>query len=129
MPSIQPQTPNNGSDILGLTSTGIDAVSISVYRQDSDGPLRVSSGIDAASLSYSSIGSEVLESLPSSPVGLGHNPLQNGSGMTMPRDIIKKAVATLSTTESEGEHKHPQYGEIGPRKAPPELWRRGGAPT
>jgi hypothetical protein len=43
-------------------STGIDAVSISVYSEDSDGPITVSPGINAASFSDSSI---VLESLPS----------------------------------------------------------------
>jgi hypothetical protein len=62
---MRPQTPSNGSDI-GSTSPGIDAVSIVAYSEDSDGPMRVSSGIDAASLSDSSIGSKVLESLPSS---------------------------------------------------------------
>jgi hypothetical protein len=57
--SIRQQRPSNGSDI-GSTPTGIDAVSILVYSKDSDGPITVSSGIYAASLSDSSLGSEVL---------------------------------------------------------------------
>ena len=57
LPSMRPQTPSNSSDILGLTSTGIDSVSILLYSGDSDGPMTVSSGIGAASLSDSSIGS------------------------------------------------------------------------
>ena len=84
--------------MLGLTSTGIDAVSISVYSRDSDGPITMSSGIGAASLSNSRIGSKSLELLPSSPDGLGHNLLQTGGGMPLPRAIMEKAVASLSTT-------------------------------
>ena len=57
--SMWSQTPSNGR-YIGLTSTGIEAVSISVYSEDSDGPMTVLSGKDAVSLSDSSIGSEVL---------------------------------------------------------------------
>ena len=63
--SMQPWTP-----------TGIVASSMSSYSGDSDGPMTVSSGIDTASLSDSSFGSEILETLPSSPYGLGHDLLQ-----------------------------------------------------
>ena len=82
--SMRPQTPSNGSDI-GSTSTGIDAVSIVAYSEDSDGPMTVSLGIDAASLSDSSLESEVLESLPSSPDVQEHD----DEGIEIPlRDII-----------------------------------------
>ena len=43
----------------------------------------------------------------------------------MLRDIIEKTVTTLSTMGSKGEHKHPQYREIWPRRATTELWRMG----
>ena len=90
------QTPSNGSNI-GLTSTGIDAVSLSVYSEDSDGPMTVSSGIYAASLSDSSIGSEDLQSLPSSPHGQEHDLLKDDGETTMTRDNIKKTIAEAST--------------------------------
>ena len=107
---------------------GIDA---SMWPQTTgiaaDGPLTVSSGIDAASLSDSSVGSEILESLPSSPDGLGHDILQNGWGTPMLRAIMEKAVAAPPTTEFRGEictkadpdeiltekHKRLQYKEMG----------------
>ena len=68
--------------------------------------MTVLSGIDAASLSDSSIGSEVLESLPSSPDGLGHDPLQNGRGMMMPatdRVVVDTIQATAEMTGLEDE--------------------------
>ena len=64
--SMQPQTQSNVSD-TGSISTGIVASSMLSHSRDSDGPMTVSSGIDAASLSDSRLGSEILETLPSSP--------------------------------------------------------------
>ena len=97
---------------------------------DSDGP--VSSGIDAASLSDSSLGSEILESLPSSQDGLGHGLLQNhpqtGGGVPLLRATMEKEVIVPPTTEFgtedctkadlerilKGEHRRLQYRERGP---------------
>ena len=45
----------------------------------------------------------------------------------MPRDIIKGTVAALSTMGSKGEHKHPNYREIGHKEDEAiKLWRRRG---
>ena len=103
MPSDSPRRldASNGSNI-GLTSTSIDGVSISVY---SDGPMKVSSGIDPTSLSDSSIGSKVLELLPLSPDVREHD---DELIEIPPRDIIEKKNTTLPTMESEREHKYPR---------------------
>ena len=48
--SMRPQTPSSAGNKC-LTSTGINAVSTSPYGEDSDVPMTVSLGIEAASLS------------------------------------------------------------------------------
>ena len=65
--SMLPLTPSKGSD-MSLVSTGIYASSMSSHSggSDTDEPLAASSGIDAASHTDSSLGSEILEILPSS---------------------------------------------------------------
>ena len=62
--SMQPQSPSSGSDI-GSISTGIVASNMSSHSGYSDRPMTVSSGIGTVSLSDSSLGSEILETLPS----------------------------------------------------------------
>ena len=128
--SMQPHTPSNGSDIDSV-STGIDALSMLSHRGDSDGPMTASSGIDTASLSDLSLGSGILETLPSSLGGLGHDrlqitPQQRGK-MLLQRATMEKEVAESMTTRirmeastrdnkdsiSEGEHMHLQYTEGG----------------
>ena len=58
--SMRPQTQDNDRN-KDWTSTEVDAVSISTFSEDSDGPMTASSGKDAVLLSDSRLGSEVLE--------------------------------------------------------------------
>ena len=129
--SIQPHTQSNDSDI-GSVSTGIVAFSISSHSGDSVGPMTASSGIDAVSLSDSSSGSEILETLPSSLGGLGHDFLQThpqpGRGVLLQQITVGKEVVESQTTVirmeasakadpdrvSEGGHMHLHYTEGGP---------------
>ena len=65
--------------------------------------MRVSSGIDAASLTDSSLGSEILETLPSSVDGLGYNLLQNhpqpSGGVLLRQATMEMEVIESLTTE------------------------------
>ena len=66
-------------NLYGVISTSIFASNILSHsgKSDADGPTTDSTGIDAASLKDSSLGSEILETLPSSADRLGHNSLQD----------------------------------------------------
>ena len=76
--------------------------------------------MDAVSLSNISLGSEVLESLPSSPDVQEHD----DEGIEIPlRDFIKKNTVT-PTIETERGHKYPRHGEIGYREMPTKPWKR-----
>ena len=93
--------------------------------------MTASSGIDAVSLSDSSSGSEILETLPSSLGGLGHDFLQThpqpGRGVLLQQITVGKEVVESPTMViqmeasakadpdrvSKGEHRHLHYTELG----------------
>ena len=113
-------------------STGIVAFSISSHSGDSVGPMTASSGIDAVSLSDSSSGSEILETLPSSLGGPGHDFLQThpqpGRGVllqqiTVGKEVVESPTMVIRMEASakadsakvlEEEHRHLQYTDNGP---------------
>ena len=110
---------------------------------DTDGPLTVSSGIDAACLSDSSLGSEILETMPSSADGMGQDLLQShtqpNGGLLLQRATWGKELVEVPSTGfrmeastkadpdkiTEGALRHPQHTKGWPGTRSHKPWRMG----